>query len=288
MKLMNWKRAQFLLGVCSLFAIGFGCFGCATTDNKNTNTAPEVMADSRKLEITKQNLTDLSLSEEIGLSNSESSPLKVLGAHWEIVFDGNVIQSGDQRLDVTVPPNGSATVTLEGSGTYAKDAEAVQKLSEHRGGFPISLRGTLSVAGANGSTAKVDFAKANNVREPRMPQVKMEDASASHYDDGHVNVSFSFAIDNPNPFPVQVAAFNYKVDVSGFSVAEESKGQNVEVPASSKKVFEETQTLDPATFKDLPDLYKKNTMRYAVTGTLDLGLAKKDVQLEGPLNFPNH
>ena len=63
------------------------------------------------------------------------------------------------------------------------------------------------------------------------------------------------------------------------------RGAGVEVPASSKKVFEETDELTPDKIKNLAELYKKNTMRYHLTGTLDLGLAKEEVNLEAPIYF---
>ena len=131
----------------------------------------------------------------------------------------------------------------------------------------------------------MDFAKATFLREPRLPQVQMQDVGASHYDDGHVNVRFAFAIDNSNSFPIKVVGLNYKVEVNGYAIAEETKGAGVEVPPGSKRVFEETDELTPDKLKDLADLYAKNTMRYHITGTLDLGLAKEDVNLEAPIIF---
>ena len=68
-------------------------------------------------------------------------------------------------------------------------------------------------------------------------------------------------------------------------VATEQKGKGVEVPASSRKVFEETEELTPAKFKELPDLYKKNALHYSMKGVLDVGLAQFDVLLEGPIVF---
>jgi LEA14-like dessication related protein len=269
-----------------LALIGAQVLACATAKDTAGQSAPTVAADSQKAEVTKQSLTDLTLSEQVVLQNSAATKAHANSAHWELVVDGNVVASGDQTLDVDLPPGASTEVTLVGSGSYAHNIDEVQTLAAHRGGIPVSLRGTLSVTtGAEGGPTTLDFAKASFLREPRVPQVVMHDVGASHYDDGHVNLSFEMAIDNPNPFPVDVASFKYRIEVNGHLIDESTVGQNAQVPPSAKKVFEVTSSLDEKGFPGLDDIYKKNSMAYSLTGELDFGLAKADIKLESPINF---
>ncbi len=265
-----------------------GSVACATTkDAAVPPPVPNIAAESRQLEVTTQSLTEVAVTEKVLVANADAKPATVVGAHWELVFDGKVIAQGDEKLAAALPDSGTVEVPLHGAGTYAADAAAVQALGEHRGGIALALRGTLTVQGAAGGARTVEFAKATDLREPRLPQVIMQDVGASHYDDGHVNVRFVFAIDNPNPFPLKMGGFNYKVEVNGYAMAEEAKGAGVEVPGGSRKEFEETDELTPEKLKDLDALYTKNAMSYHITGTLDLGLAKEDVNLADHINF-NH
>ena len=172
-----------------------------------------------------------------------------------------------------------------GSGSYAHDSTRFSA-----GGAPanpVSLRGTLSVTtGAEGGPTTLDFAKASFLASRAATfTVVMHDVGASHYDDGHVNLSFEMAIDNPNPFPVDVASFKYRIEVNGHLIDESTVGQNAQVPPSAKKVFEVTSSLDEKGFPGLDDIYKKNSMAYSLTGELDFGLAKADIKLESPINF---
>ena len=223
-------RRLLALVVCALA-------GCASAPEQNGPPPPlAVQVDSKKAEVTKQTLTEATLTVTADVT-APSAGVTATGAHWELVFDGNVIASGEQKLGVPVSNTAPTTLELVGNGSVAKDAKGVQDLASHRGGFPIALRGTIDFAGPNGATGKAEFAKASNLREPRMPTV-VADVGASHYDDGHVNLGFNLGIDNPNPFPVEVVAFTYAITINGQAVVKDgSSGNHVEVPGSSKKVF---------------------------------------------------
>lgn len=266
-----------------LLACALVCAGCASAPVNQAPPTVAVQVDSQKAEVTQQSLTDATVT--VTASAVAPGPgVTAKAAHWELVFDGNVIAHGDQKLDQPVGTEPTALL-LSGQGTTAADAAGVQKLADHRGGFPIALRGTVEFAGPNGATGKTEFAKATNLREPRLPQVVMLDVGASHYDDGHVNLSFNVAIDNPNPFPVPIESFKYKITVNDQQVADSSAAEKIEVPASSKKVFEVTEELQPSTFKNLDKIYKSNAMKYQLVGLLDVGLAKFDIDLAAPINF---
>jgi LEA14-like dessication related protein len=248
-------------------------------------TSLSVQVESKKAEVTTQSLTTATVTVSArALAPSAGVVAKV--AHWELVFDGAVIAHGEQKLEQPIAPGETPTeLSLSGAGTTAVDAAAVQRLAEHKGGFPIALRGTIDFAGPDGANGKAEFAKATTLREPRIPQVVVLDAGASHYDDGHVNLTFNVALDNPNPFPVPVATFVYKIAVNGTPVGDGEAGRGTEIPASSKKVFELTAELQPGKFPNLDRIYKENSMKYRLNGTLDLTLVKFDVELGAPLNF---
>lgn len=244
-----------------------------------------VQVDAQKAEVTSQSLTTATVTVT-ARALAPSAGVVATAAHWELVFDGAVIAHGEQKLGLPVAAGEAPTeLALTGAGTTAADAAAVQRLAEHKGGFPIALRGTIDFSGPGGATGKAEFAKATTLREPRIPQVVVLDAGASHYDDGHVNLTFNVGLDNPNPFPVPVAAFAYKIAVNGTPVGDGEAGRGTEIPASSKKVFEVTAELQPGKFPNLDRIYKQNAMKYRLTGTLDLTLVKFDVELGAPITF---
>lgn len=257
---------------------------CATAPEQKAAGPLNVQVDSQKAEVTHQTLTGFQLTVDAAAQAAEPG-VTARGAHWELVFDGNVIASGEQKLEQPISNTAPTALKLVGEGEIAKTAQDVQKLSDHHGGFSVALRGTIDFAGPNGASGKAEFARAGNLREPRMPQVVMVDVGASHYDDGHVNLTFNIGLDNPNPFPVPVEDFKYKIAINGQQVADADAGSKTEIPASSKRVFEVTEALDPASFKDLERIYKQNSMKYRMTGVLDVGLAKFDVDMGAPIYF---
>ena len=271
-------RRLVALVVCALA-------GCASAPEQNGPPQPfTVQVDSKKAEVTKQTLTEATVTVDAD-AIAPGPGVTATGAHWELVFDGNVIAQGDQKLGVPLSATEPTALQIVGGGSVAKDAKAVQALAEHRGGFPIALRGTIDFTGPNGAAGKTEFAKASNLREPRMPTV-VADVGASHYDDGHVNLGFNLGIDNPNPFPVDVVGFTYSITINGQPVVKDgSAGNQVQVPGSSKKVFEVSEQLDATNFKDLDHIYKTNSMSYHLVGVLDVGLAKFDVDMGSPINF---
>jgi len=258
--------------------------GCATAKPAAAPPPLAVPVDSHKAEVTTQTLTEATVTVTATATAPEPG-ITATAAHWELVFDGNVIAHGDQALNVPIATDAPTSLSLVGQGAVAHDAQGVAALSAHTGGYSIALRGTIDFQGPNGSTGQSPFAKATYLREPRMPKVVMVEVGASHYDDGHVNLTFNIGLDNPNPFPVDVAGFTYAIDVNDQPVAKASTGGAVEVPPSAKKVLEETVELTPDKFKGLEDIYKQNAMKYRMRGVLDTGLAKFDVDIGAPIHF---
>lgn len=259
--------------------------GCASNAPKPV-TPPQLDTQSLKTEVLSAGMTEFALVETVHVKNTGATPARVASAAWELVFDGKVIATGNSPQSQSLAPGEEADLRIESSsGAIAQSAEEVEALGKTKGGFPVALRGSLTVTGEAGASAEFAFAKATQLRAPRLPVIKMSQVSASHYDDDHIALTFRIGFENPNPFPLSIKGFTYVIDINGQKVVEQTSGGGTDVPASATKVIEVSETLTPAGFKDLVMLYKRNSMKYALKGEVDMGLAKLDVELAAPIEF---
>src|SRR5205823_12483671 len=123
--------------------------------------------------------------------------------------------------------------------------------------------------------AEQEVAKEIEVRSPRLPAVKIDECTASRYED-HLNLTFGLAVENANSFPVSVKRVSYRIQIEGKEMeSEEVPGQRV--AAGRSAVLELSQKVDEVSFPEVRALLKKNAVEYRLSGKVVLD--------EGTLDF---
>ena len=236
-----------------------------------------------------QGLTDFKLTLTTSLKSAQ--PAKLVGAHVEMVVDGNVVKIADLQLDTPLPAGEVTPVTLSDGGRYVGTPDELRAYSERGGSMPAALRGELQVRSGD-TLHTVPFARAKDIRVPRLPKVKAKDAEGGKHADDEVQVVLYFQVENPNPFPLPLTSLRYTATMHGKKMAERTEGGE-KIGASATDTFEIRFPFDKATWgseaKDVKELkarIKAGTLPWTVNGTVAGELFELPFELKGELKLP--
>jgi LEA14-like dessication related protein len=235
-----------------------------------------------------QGLTEFKLTLTTSIKPAEAAQL--VGAHVEMVVDGNVLKISDLDLATPLPAGETTPVTLSEGGRYVATADELKAFSERGGSMPAALRGELLVR-MGPTVHKLPFARARDIRVPRLPKVKAKDAEGGKHADDEVQLVLYFQVENPNPFPLQVSSLQYTATLFGKKMTERTEGGEKLGP-SATDTFEMRFAMDKSTWgtdaKDVKDLkakIKAGALPWAVQGALAGELFEVPIQLSGTLKL---
>jgi LEA14-like dessication related protein len=229
-----------------------------------------------------QGLTDFKLSLQTSLKPAEAAHL--MGARVELVVDGNVVKTTEVALDKALPAGEATPVELSESGKYVGSAEELQAMNAQGGSLKAALRGEFTVRQGE-VLQKVEFARARDLRVPRLPKVKAKDAEGGKHADDEVQVVLYFQVENPNPFPLNLNKLTYTATMLGKQMAERTEGGE-KISASSTDTFEVRFPFDTATWgKDVKAKIKAGTLPWTLAGKLEGDLFEVPFELSGTLRL---
>lgn len=270
--------------------------GCKTAPEAKPEAKPAELP-KQELTVTSQSLTDVAvkLSGEV-LAGDEA--LTITGADVEFVVDGNVLTTKTEALTLDVAPGQTAPFTFEESFTYVKDGEDLKAMDARGGSLLLALRGNLKgtvsreVAGADGKTSmqrvavELPFARAREVRTPRVPHLKMGEFEAGRFSESEVQAVFHLQVVNPNPFPVALTEITYEVSLGGKKVAEGTQGAGIKTAVAATDVFDVTAVMNEETHgKDVKRLIKGLVIPYEMKGELKTKLYSEPLDAKGEIKL---
>ena len=227
-----------------------------------------------------QGLTEFKLQLQTSLKPAE--PAHLMGAHVELVVDGNVVKTTDVALDKALPAGEATPVELSESGRYVNSADELKAFDAQGGSLKGALRGEFTVRQGE-AVQKVEFARARDIRVPRLPKVKAKDAEGGKHSDEELQVVLYFQVENPNPFPLNLNRLTYTAAMLGKQMAERNEGGE-KIAASSTDTFEVRFPFDKATWgKDVKAKIKAGTLPWTLAGKLEGELFEVPFELSGTL-----
>ncbi|MFL5318864.1 MAG: LEA type 2 family protein [Myxococcaceae bacterium] len=263
-----------------LSAVVVAFLGCKTAPETKPSAAPTLTSQEVAVD---QSLTDFKLNFSGVMQSAEAA--RIEKADYELVVEGKVVKSGEAPLGVDVPAGGSAPFKLDASGRYVSSAEELKAMSEKSGSLLAALRGKLHVKTPSGMQV-VEFARSKEVRVPRLPKVKMNEAEGARFSDEEVNIVFYLGVENPNPFTLQINGIQYTATVAGKQLGESKIGGGEHVSPSSTGVFEIPITFNKDTYgPDVKAKVKTNTLPYSLKGSLSGDLFEVPFELTGDLKL---
>ncbi len=261
---------------------------CATAPQpKPADTGDAVRAE--RLTVTDQTLTSFSVQAKLSITNSTQEPWTVTGASVELWVDGAQTVTDSPSVSQTIAPGATADVVIPASAEPIKD-EASLKAWTARGDKPIDLllKGQLHVDEAGGAK-DLPFSRAGELRAPRMPVPKMDDAEVARYEGGDLGISFFLGLENQNPFPVHVKSVTYTAKLAGRQVADGVATAGDKLPPSQISEYEVDAKLErDQGGAEVTKQAASGPLPYEFDGEADFGITKLPIHLTGTLTFGKH
>ncbi|HUB05446.1 MAG TPA: LEA type 2 family protein [Myxococcales bacterium] len=259
---------------------------CASAPQpKPPDTSDAVQAE--RLTVTDQTLTSFSVEAKLSITNPTQDTWTVTGASDELWVDGTQAATDNPSVSQTIAPGGTGEVTIPASAEPIKD-EASLRAWASRGDdkpIPLLLKGQLHVT--EGAESKdLPFSRAGELRAPRLPVPKMDDAEVARYEGGDLGISFFLGLENQNAFPVHVKSVTYTAKLAGRQVADGIATAGDKLPPSQISEYEVDAKLErDQGGADVTKQAESGPLPYEFDGEADFGITKVPIHLTGSLTF---
>lgn len=262
---------------------------CKTTPDVVAEVAQPTLPQEDFVVVT-QSLTQVDI-KYTGTVIAGGEPITVEKAAWEFVVDGTVKRSGDVTLNLSAAAGQNLAFELAESLTYVKDEEELKAMDARGGSLLLAMRGTLFITipvAASGDkpagkrTVELPFAKAKEVKTPRLPHLKLVDFEAGRFSENEVQAVFHVGVVNPNNFQISIAGLDYTAQLSGKEVTKGTIGAGDRVSPASTGVFDITATLNEETHaKDAAKIVKGLIVPYLLKSSLRAQLYSEELESKG-------
>ena len=212
------------------------------------------------------------------LSNPRAQTLALTRWNVQVTRDGTALPPQDGPLDLQIVSKDQAKVTLPVKVTRAcaagfASARAIENLQ---------LAGKMF--GNTGSEVVFEFEDKVELQSPKMPELSV-DTTAQHYDEGRVEVVFNIKLRNPNPFPLLIDGFTYKLLVSGLEAASGEAWSAETAGPKSVVSFEAPVKIDPQDKGPLAALLRKPSFHFDLDAHLQASGANYPMRTLGDVRF---
>lgn len=258
------------------------CLGCKSAPEVTSSPSSLALAEETLI-VVSQNLTQVELKYTGTL---EATELTLNKARWEFVVDGEVVRSGSTPLSASTPAGAALSFSLSESLTYVKDEVELKTMSERGGSLLLAIRGVVVAHTSTGDSVEIPFAKAKEVRTPRVPRIKMTEFEAGRFSESEVQAVFHLGVTNSNPFPISLTGIDYAVRLGGKEIGKGTLGAGEQVSAASTGVFDVTATLNQDTHgKEAAKLVKSKVIGYELQAKLRAPLFEELVEQRGDIKL---
>ena len=231
-----------------------------------------------------QDISTFNLTFDGAVASEDAATLKK--AKWEFVVDGKVVKTGEEALNVSIPAGQTAPFELKVNTQYVTSAEELTAISERGGSLLTALRGKL-VVDTGGREHELDFARAREVRTPRLPTVKLQSMDGARYSEDEANLIFYLGVVNPNPFHMGIDGIGYKISVNGKQLADGIRGRGEKVTPSATGVYEVQFPVREDNYgPEVKELLKTGQLPWVVEGEVKGDIFAVPYRLEGTVRLP--
>ncbi len=270
------------LALVAASALSLALSACAARQEAAPEGPPPTLASQDLVLV--QDVTTFNLTFTGEVASEDEATIEQ--ANWELVVDGKVVKTGEEKLGVSVPAGGAAPFTVKVDTQYVSSPEELQEMNERGGSMLTALRGKL-VVNAGGRDHALDFARAREVRTPRLPSVKLQSRDGARYSEDEANVIFYVGVVNPNPFHMSVNGLEYKASVNGKVLSEGTRGRGDKITPSATDVYEiQFAVREDSYGPEVKALLKTGVLPWVLEGELKGEMFAVPFRLEGQLSLP--
>lgn len=212
------------------------------------------------------------------LTNPRAQTLAL--THWtaQVTRDGQALPVQDGTLEVQIGSKDQGKVILPVKVTRACE-------TGFAAAHPIeSLQLSGKMLGSAGSEVLFEFEDKLELTTPKMPELSV-DTTAQHYGEGRVEVVFNIKLRNPNPFPLLIDGFTYRLLVSGVDAASGEAWSSETAEAKSVVSFEAPVRIEPQDKTPLAMLLRKPSFHYDLDAHLQAGGTSYPMRTLGEVRF---
>lgn len=274
-----------------LFALA--CVACQSAPAPREEAAPPTLP-GQDFQVVSQSLTDCAVKFSGTVEGARES-FTVEKAVFEFVVDGVVLKHGELPLQLKVAPGGKADFTIDEHFTYVKDEAELRALDARGGSLLVALRGQLVLrldmpsegqASASTRVLELEFARAKDVRTPRLPHLKLVEWEGGRFSETEVQVVYHLGVVNPNPFAVSMQGLDYAITLAGKEVAKGTIGAGEKVAPASTGVFDVTAMVNEGTHgSEVKKVIKGLVLPYTLEGTLRAALYTETLAAKGEVKL---
>lgn len=255
--------------------------GCKTAPEVQPIAEPELT--SQELQIAEQDLTDYRVRFVGQLAAPGGATVEK--ATYEMVVEEKVVKSGEVPLGLSIEPGQTGEVRLEETGRYVGSAEELKEMSSRGGALLTALRGKLHLR-VGGRPLELPFARARDIRVPRLPHVKLHDLDAARFSAEEANAMFYVGVVNPNPFTIRINGVSYTLTIGGKQVSQGTIGKGEKIGPAATGVFETQVVVNQESYgPEVVGLIKSLKLPYLMAGALTGELVDEPYELKGEIKL---
>lgn len=277
------------LMVLSLVVVG----GCKSAPEVVAEVAPPTLPQEDFVVVT-QSLTQVDV-KYTGTVAAGGEDVTVEKAKWEFVVEGAVKRSGESPIGVFAAAGQTVNFELPESLNYVKDEEELKAMDARGGSLLLAMRGTLVLSVAEAATKdqpagkrtiELPFARAKEVRTPRLPHLKLIDFEAGRFSENEVQAVFHVGVVNPNNFQISITGLDYSAQLAGKEVSKNTVGAGERVSPASTGVFDVTATLNEETHaKEAAKIVKGLVIPWVLKTSLRAQLYSEELESKGDIKL---
>lgn len=211
-----------------------GCAGAKTPPPLVTQVVPETL----KVEERDPMPTGFTAVVVVSLDNLGGADVTAKKAVYEVVTDGNVVESGEVEVTATLPAGQMTRAEILVPVKYASVARAAKS-------YTFAVRGQLFL-----SDGVVDFAKAGAVRAPVPPKLDVASMRLEGSDRTGLTAAADISVENTNTFNFPIRQITWKLTVDGKLFGEGNMAVGSIVKAATTTGYQFSLFREPGELKE--------------------------------------
>jgi LEA14-like dessication related protein len=229
------RREMMRAGLITAAAVPVvgGTTGCATLLDLLGEFVKPPELSLKSFKVTKMTLSSFSVHLVAAVKNPNPFGFRIDGFDWGVNLAGGSVATGAARKGFTLKPRGTSETPLDLDFNIAKTAAAIIELVEKKS-VPL---GVNAVAHLRANKYRFDVPAEFKTTLP-LPQLPAFDVPTFALRDVSLS-GLRFAVEplvtNPNPFDVDIDAFDFDVKLGGRSVLRNKSIKNVKIESNQKK-----------------------------------------------------
>lgn len=233
--------------------------------------------------IVEQNLGEVVLTFPWELENPKIKRASVGAVKWRLAIEGEDPQTGEVVVGQEAGPGGKTDGVIK--------VEAVTKTSDEafdsrigKPGLRYTMTGTFTIAIA-GKEEEYVAEWNGEIFAPKKPDITVR-AEAGRFGGKTLEFTFIIGIANPNPFEIQIGAFDYVLFVKDIEISKDSLAQGQRIVPSSELQFDIQRFIGKDDLQELAaELMELDAIAYRLDGKLSVNEIIINVPVAGEIQF---